>query len=534
MMVSDSRSAGETAFEGTSLVPPSGWLTPPDTDSSGCGAWYLLLITGLAAVVRFWRLDAMSLWIDEIFTWNLADPNRGLGIYEMLQAAYQGPLYPVLVRPLLALQESAFLFRLPACAAGVLAAPLLGIFTARLFGRVTGRLSALFLAISPFAVWYSQEGRGYSFLILFSIAAGLVMLSAMRAGPTWRRMLALVLFSFLGISSNNAFLILLVAFGVTVLVAARPLTRNGWMMWGLGLAGGVALSLPWLLNAAGVWEFGRVMPGAALGESLRGETTFTWWALPFTGHAFFYGFSLGPALSELQGLDRMEAVRRELPILIIGGLCATAAVVIGLFRLKRRQVFLLLWISIPLALVILLGIRNIKPFNVRYVATAFPWVLTLAALGVARSCRWVRLTLSSGLCVLFLISLNGYFTGERYAKEDIRGAVAAIAASPIPERPILAPTVAVVVRHYWRGESPVMGMYSEPLIKNNAMADATAKRQLEGLDEAWILWARSWHLDPGHRLPDAVAKHGRLERIHTGPGVAVDLWRRHHPVKEEQ
>ena len=41
---------------------------------------------------------------------------------------------------------------------------------------------------------------------------------------------------------------------------------------------------------------------------------------------------------------------------------------------------LLLWILVPLVCVTLLALRNVKPFNVRYVAPAFPWVLAIAAL----------------------------------------------------------------------------------------------------------------------------------------------------------
>lgn len=507
-------------------MPAADWLEPQKGDRAGCGAGYLVMMTMLAALLRFWRLDAMSLWIDEVFTWNLADPIHGPAFVDLLRAAYQGPLYPFVARPLLHLHESAWLFRLPAALAGTMAVPLVGVFAARLQGRMAGRLAALLLAISPFAVWYAQEGRGYSFLILFAAAAGLVLLSALAQGPTRGRMLALALLGFFGLASNTSFLFLLVAFGLTVLFVARPRRPRDWALWAGGLGGGVVLAMPWLLTAAGIWELGRVLPGAETGESLRGETTFTFWALPFSAQAFFYGFSLGPSLLELHGSDRLDVVRQHLPLLLLGGFVAAGAVVAGLVRLHRRHWFLTLWIAVPLVLVVLLAWRNIKPFNVRYLAAAFPWILVLAASGIAGAGRWARLVLGSGLSLLFLVSLAGHYHDDRYAKEDVRGAVAAIEASAQPERPILVPAVGPVVHHYWKGASQVIGMYTDPVIRDAAMAEAAVQRRLAGHDEVWVVWGRSWVRDPYGLLPAALARHGSLERIHTGPGVAVDLWRR--------
>lgn len=517
---------GVPAGTGGSLVPPASWVDPPADRGAGCGAGYLLLVTALAALLRLWQLDGMSLWIDEIMTWNLIAPGRGFGFVAQMLAAYQGPLYPAAAWPLLRWDESALMLRLPAAVAGIVAVPLFGVLAARLWGRSTGRLAALLLALSPFAVWYAQEGRGYSFVILWAILAGLILLAALERRPTIGRMLALALVGFLGLASNNSFLFLLLAFGVTVLSVARPRNWRDWWLWAVGLGGGVVLALPWLLTAAGIWELGRVVPGAEIGDALRGETTFTYWALPFTAHAFIYGFSLGPSLTELHGADRLAVVQQHVPLLLVGALLAALAILASLPRLGRRRWVLLLWVVVPVVLVLLLAARNIKPFNVRYLAVAFPWVLLLVAAGIAGTGRRLRLLLGGGICVLCLVSLAGHFLDERHAKEDVRGAVAAIAASARPERPLLVPAVGPVVRHYWQGQSPVLGMYGEPVIRDQSMADDLIGRYLAGHDEAWIVWARSWDLDPDHLLPAALRRHGTLERLHTGPQVAVDLWRR--------
>ena len=61
----------------TSLVPPDGWLAPVRTATDTPGVRYLLLVTALALALRLLRLGAMSLWIDEWFTWDLVAPGRG-------------------------------------------------------------------------------------------------------------------------------------------------------------------------------------------------------------------------------------------------------------------------------------------------------------------------------------------------------------------------------------------------------------------------------------------------------------------------
>jgi mannosyltransferase len=515
------------------LVPPPGWLRDAVPVREGCGARYLLLVTGLAALLRLWRLDGMSLWVDEVFTWNIVAPERGHAFGEAILAAYQGPLFHAAAWLGLRWQETSLMLRLPSALAGVAAVPLFGVLVARLWDRRTGRLAALLLALSPFAVWYAQEGRGYSFLILFAIAAGLVLLASLERGPTAGRAAALVVLTFAGLTSNLAFLFLLAAFAATVPLAARPRTARAWSLWAIGLGGGVVLALPWLLAAAGVWEVGRVLPGAVTGDALRGETTFTPWALPFSGHAFFYGFSLGPSLAELHGTDRLAVVRGHLPLLVPAGLLAGAALAWGLATLDRRRWPLLLWIAVPLAAAVLLAVRNVKPFNVRYVAAAFPWVLALAAAGVCRAPRVPRIVLGAGLCALLLASLGGHFLVGRYQKEDVRGALAAIAAAPGPVRPLLVPAVGTVVRHYWRGTGPVLAIGDEPLIRDRDQADEIVARRLAGHDAVWVVWARTWYLDPHGHLAAALQRHGTLERLHAGPGVTVDLWQRRPGVPPE-
>jgi len=514
-----------------SLVPPAGWLDPGAPVREGCGAAYLLLVTLLGLGLRLLNLDGMSLWIDEAFTWNLVAPGRGHDFATQILGAYQGPLYHAAVWPLVRLQDTEVMLRLPAALAGAAAVPVLGVLAARLGGRQVGRLAALLLALSPFAVWYAQEARGYSFLVFFACAAGLALLRALQDGLTTGRAAVLALLVFGGLASNFAFVMLLLAFGLTVLWWARPRRAGEWARWALALGGGVVLAAPWLLEALGIWEVGRVVPGAATGEALRGETTFTPWALPFSAWSLIYGFTLGPSLRELHA-GPLAAVRDHVPVIALGSIVAALALLLALrrwdgARWDRRRTLLLLWIAIPVLGVVLLAVRNIKPFNVRYVATALPWLLVLMSIGLTAAGRRLRLAIGGALVLLLAASLLNLATDDRYAKADVRAMVAALLAAEAPPRPVLVPAVAPVVRYYGGDAAgPVDGLFDEPRITSPELADALVARQLAGHDAAWLVWARSWYLDPYHLLPGALARAGTLERIAEGPGAALDLWRR--------
>jgi 4-amino-4-deoxy-L-arabinose transferase-like glycosyltransferase len=496
------------------------------------GTVFLALATLAAMVLRLYHLGHQSLWVDESFTWDLVAPGRGLRFWPQILDAYQGPLYHAAAWVAVRIAPTVAALRTPAAVAGVITVPIMGLLAGRLFGATTGRLAALLLAISPFHVWYSQEGRGYAFLVLFAAASALVYLRLSEGRPAWRDALVMAALIGAGLLSNLTFVFLLAGYGLSMLASSRPRDARGWAVWTVALGGGVLLALPWLLKATGIWAVDRVLPGADLGDALRAGTTFTPWALPFTGFSLVYGFSFGPSLLDLHLPDRLTMIRNNAPELAAAGMIALVAVFSALRGLRGRQWLAIAWILVPLAGVILLAVRNVKPYNVRYVAPVLPFVLALIAYGAVRLRRPWNLALAQALLLVFLLSLTHYYFDDRYAKAEVRGAVAHIAARGERDLPILAPNVGPVVKFYDGGLHDVLGCGNEPTIETAAEADALLARQLEGRQAAWVVSSHTWHLDPQDLLPAALARQGTLIRTHEGPGVAVDLWRRSSPVKE--
>ncbi|HEX5416604.1 MAG TPA: glycosyltransferase family 39 protein, partial [Chloroflexota bacterium] len=130
----------------------------------------VLVVTAAAFALRLWRLEFQSLWWDEGVSIYLA----GAGVPALTFAKdFAVDLHPPGYHLLLALWRAlfgptVFSMRLLSVMAGTLTIPLvarLGLLFARADARVrVGLLAATLAAVSPIAVFYSQESRMYPFL----------------------------------------------------------------------------------------------------------------------------------------------------------------------------------------------------------------------------------------------------------------------------------------------------------------------------------------------------------------------------------
>jgi len=133
-------------------------------------ALFALLIL-LAFAVRFHFLERQSLWNDEGNSLRLAQRS----VPDLLDAAGRDihpPGYYLALKGWLALAgESEFGLRALSALQGVLTVAVTMALGRTLFGGATGALAGLFVALSPFAVTYSQETRMHAQLALLSAAS---------------------------------------------------------------------------------------------------------------------------------------------------------------------------------------------------------------------------------------------------------------------------------------------------------------------------------------------------------------------------
>jgi len=128
----------------------------------------------LAAVTRLITLQWEWLWYDELFTASLAR----LPIANLL-AATMGDVHPPLWYLLewfitRLLGDNAFVLRLISAIAGIALVPAVAKLADRLGGEPT--IAALLVATSPFTIYYSQEARPYSLLMLVCVGATIALI----------------------------------------------------------------------------------------------------------------------------------------------------------------------------------------------------------------------------------------------------------------------------------------------------------------------------------------------------------------------
>jgi 4-amino-4-deoxy-L-arabinose transferase-like glycosyltransferase len=510
------------------FVPPADWLADVDAPSEGApGAGFLLGMTLLAAAPRLLGLRAQSLWVDEILTWQTIRPGAGLDFWEQLHDTIQGPLYTAVAWLAVRLGDPELMMRLPLAVAGVLTIPLFGVLAGKLVDGRTARLAVLLLAINPFHVWYSQEGRGYGFLMFFAVIAVLAYLD-LAAGRLRRRHITVFIAAVSAcILSNLSGLFLWGAMAVTMVFVDRPRLGRDRLLVALAFGGVLLVTLPWLLQASGIWAVDRILPGAGTGEALRGETTFAPEALLYTLLTFFYGYSLGPSLAELHRPDRLQIVRMALPLLAVAGAAVAVALAGGLGRRPDRvRARLLIWILVPVVVLAALAVRNVKPWNPRYVSVVMPLVLLLAARGLVRLPRAVGALTAMVLLALTVWSLGAARSDLRYAREDVREAVRVVTAAAAPGDAVLVPVVSGVYEFYDNGRLPVLGTHGRPPLAGAGQADAFCAEILAGRDRCWVVLAREWYFDPRGELAPALSRLGTLRLVAQPAGTRIFAWQR--------
>lgn len=376
-----------------------------------------------AALTRFWRLEFHSFWFDEAVSlvWARAEPADILRLTLQLSHDKHPPVYYLALHYWQGLLEWFGAAERDAALRtfGVLIGLLMvwGIIrlATQLSGRATGLLAGLFVALSPFLVWYSQELRMFQPAATAIVWALFFMVAARKRDPTHGRGAALsrlpcwVGFAAALILSLYSYLyaaFFLPGLGLSlVLLALRGGTvdRRYLIEGSTALAIVTAFFLPlartaWLVNSA------ENPPGAAFADFLPNLwlqlKIFTVWfaswsAGPKTGAVFFFGLLVAAGLT-LPGTDRRGSQL---------GLQPRAR---SLFQRVSAGDWILLWLWIggPLLIGNLLLAANTAIFREdRYFLFLAPFVLWAAARGVgAIGRRWTSAGIYSGVVAVALLA----------------------------------------------------------------------------------------------------------------------------------
>jgi 4-amino-4-deoxy-L-arabinose transferase-like glycosyltransferase len=143
----------------------------------------ICVLTVLAFALRVVGVD-QTLYGDEYFTHAIVTENGLGGVWEQVyQTSITPPLHYVLAWFAVQLGgDDTVLVRLPSLMLGTATVPLIFLLGRRIAGVVAGLLAAALIALSPFAIWYSDEARAYATMMFLVALSTLALLRAADGG----------------------------------------------------------------------------------------------------------------------------------------------------------------------------------------------------------------------------------------------------------------------------------------------------------------------------------------------------------------
>ncbi|MCB0189688.1 MAG: glycosyltransferase family 39 protein, partial [Caldilineaceae bacterium] len=305
--------------------------------------------------------------------------------------------------------------RLPAALAGIAAIPLFYFPTRRIFGPWTALLAILLLALSPWHLYWSQNARFYTVLLLFYTLALLTFYIGIEEDRPSYLLLSLLFLGLAMMERLSALLLMPVIVAYLLVIVLLPgekpaglRLRNLVILFAPGLIGGLVLALPYLRDPARWWS------------TMGWINNSPFWI--FAGVVFYIG----------------------IPTICIGGIS-------GLYFLARKErapLLMILGAVVPWLAVMVISLFQYTAN--RYVFVALPCWLILAALGAKElfqhTEKSARLLTTGALAILLLAPLTEdllYFKYQNGNRDDWKSAFAYIKQQKAPDDLVFVPIRAV-------------------------------------------------------------------------------------------
>lgn len=340
----------------------------------------LAALTVLAAVLRFYKLGQWSFWIDEIYSINRAqihfqDP---LVVIQTLPTRLWLPLSLITTKVALnVFGVTEWSARLASALIGIVSVPVLYVATRKLFGTGVALIVSLLLTMSPWHLYWSQNARFYtSLLLLYTLAALVFYIGIERDWPLFF-VLFYVLFYFALSERLVAVFLLPVCFLYLALLWLLPFGRPP----GLRLRNLFIMAAP--IGLILLFEYTRYL---STGSSITIDV--------------FNDF-LGIRVGDPFRLFLAIVFNLSISIFTLG--LVSAAYLLA--KRNRAGLFLLLAALLPVLLLVMLN-----PFMFtkdRYVFMTLPCWLILAALGIRE-----LLSHSRGMAKLLALGLAAILVAE--------------------------------------------------------------------------------------------------------------------------
>ncbi len=489
--------------------------------TSGLLRAFLFVLITVGLLLRFVGLGAQSLWVDEMLTLSNAHVGQDLKASHIF-GNLQGPLVSLMMHAWAGISYNEGFMRVPFAIAGALTV-IAGFILARYAaGFWTAVNTAFFLALSPMLLWYSQEIRGYVFVLLFTVLMTYFLLRWADRREA-RSLIWYGVFTFLALVSNlSAAFIVATHFLYLVLVPGRRRLTGRWIVAMLVV---LLVFSPWarqVLVRAGPDK----VAGAGTAEPLKGGAPLSVMALPYSFFVYSVGYSLGPPVRDLQ-TRAGQAVRENAHWVLLTLVVFAIPFIAGFRRLAMENqgllVLLLLSVGIPLLAVSFLSVRNIKVFTPRYALVCLPAYGLVIGRGLADLSRGRMKFIVFVLAALLGVSIFNYYLVPAYAKDDARQAARIIAANIGDGDTVVGVAVAGPLHHYLGDAVSVHVFEAHDIESAEAMA-ARCAGIAGGAERVWLSLCREWIVDPEGNIQSWFDANMNSVGSFSFPGVRLRLY----------
>lgn len=390
-----------------------------------------LLIVG-AAILRLYKLGEWSFWIDELYTINRA---------EEIFTRWQWPsLIELLMGTMFRFTDvTEWSSRLIPALIGILSIPILYFFIRRTFGTFVALLAGAIIAFSPWHLFWSQNARFYTILLLLYTIGLLLYVEGLEKDRGAYLVAASLLLTLAVRERLTAFFYLPIILGYGAILFLLPWRKPP----GLKIKNFLPLLLPLLFY--GAYDLLRPKPAQAVTQSqIFGGSSGS------AVRVFFDSFVGNPGPSPLF-LTTSLLHDIGMPLIILGSLGG----VLLLMARDRRGLFLLIGTWAPFAALVFLSLFTYTLSRYGFVTFSF-WAIA-GAVGVKEILSRVqekRVMVGAGIILLALANLwQGdllYFKYQQGNRPDWKGAAAVIADRAAPEDAVYASQPEIVAYYLGR------------------------------------------------------------------------------------
>jgi mannosyltransferase len=474
--------------------------------------------------LAFYGIDHQSLWLDEVFS------VRSAASTEPIWMIPHGPLYFALLRLWLHVGTSELALRSLSVLLGAVAICLIYALSVTMFNRRVAVIGTVLFATSPFLIWYSQETRYITLMLMTTLLTMYTLQQAIsRSGFAW--WLAYGSAMILALASFVLTLLLSVVHGLYLVrfSSGRRVLRK-WAVWQML----VCLLFVWWGSGAYRHAFVRTTDNSPqtfsvdLDQLSTGTPKeFTPMMVPYTFLVFSVGFSQGPSLPELHVSRSLTTLLPHAPSLLILCVLFGGLFLLGLMATWRQPdvgALLTLWVAVPVVGTLGVSICTSMAYNVRYVAMALPAYLLLLAVGISRVRRpVVQMILLAAVLFVNGLSLTNYYFNPRDAREDARAAARYLESVVQPRNAVLVVGTLEPLQYYDRGKLPMVRL-GNPYRTDRPIAERL-QELLRGYDRLWLVEIRPWQMDPTGKVKAALDGLYALVEHRQFPGVDIRSYR---------